>query len=175
MSRHKIFGGVQILHVLCFISICDPSADSTLYFHSVFQNGPYCKLILLLTKYFRLTNYIWMFCEGFYLHRLISTAFAEERSLTLFYVIGWGEYNSFIESDQLLWYGWQNTVYTEYKICLQLYQEVQKIVPVLKFLTYLSNVFICHFSYSDTVIFVQQVLMWELTFHQLLPVGYTDL
>ncbi|PNF38042.1 hypothetical protein B7P43_G02350 [Cryptotermes secundus] len=54
------------------------------------QNGPYCKLILLLTKYFRLTNYIWMFCEGFYLHRLISTAFAEERSLILFYVIGWG-------------------------------------------------------------------------------------
>lgn len=54
------------------------------------QNGPYCKLILLLTKYFRLTNYMWMFCEGFYLHRLISTAFAEERSLILFYVIGWG-------------------------------------------------------------------------------------
>lgn len=54
------------------------------------QNGPYCKIILLLTKYFRLTNYMWMFCEGFYLHRLISTAFAEERSLILFYVIGWG-------------------------------------------------------------------------------------
>ncbi|KAJ4445710.1 hypothetical protein ANN_12395 [Periplaneta americana] len=53
------------------------------------ENGPYCKIILLLTKYFRLTNYMWMFCEGFYLHRLISAAFAEERSLVLFYVIGW--------------------------------------------------------------------------------------
>jgi 7 transmembrane receptor (Secretin family). len=62
---------------------------------SFFQNGPYCKIILLLTKYFRLTNYMWMFCEGFYLHRLISTAFAEEKGLALFYVIGWGEYNSF--------------------------------------------------------------------------------
>lgn len=54
------------------------------------QNGFYCKLILLLTKYFRLTNYMWMFCEGFYLRRLISNAFAEERNLVLFYVIGWG-------------------------------------------------------------------------------------
>jgi hypothetical protein len=102
MSRHESFFDVQISDVLCFISVCDPSTDSTLDFYSLFQNGPYCKLILLLTKYFRLTNYIWMFCEGFYLHRLISTAFAEERSLTLFYVIGWGEYNSFTEIDHLL-------------------------------------------------------------------------
>lgn len=66
---------------------------------SFFQNGPYCKLILLLTKYFRLTNYMWMFCEGFYLCRLISNAFAEERNLMLFYVIGWGEYNSFFRNE----------------------------------------------------------------------------
>jgi len=41
---------------------------------------------------------MWMFCEGFYLHRLISNAFAEERNLMLFYVIGWGEYNSFFRN-----------------------------------------------------------------------------
>jgi hypothetical protein len=39
-----------------------------------------------------------MFCEGFYLRRLISNAFAEERNLVLFYVIGWGEYNSFFRN-----------------------------------------------------------------------------
>jgi len=41
---------------------------------------------------------MWMFCEGFYLRRLISNAFAEERNLVLFYVIGWGEYNSFFRN-----------------------------------------------------------------------------
>ncbi|XP_046397289.1 calcitonin gene-related peptide type 1 receptor-like isoform X2 [Ischnura elegans] len=54
------------------------------------QNGSGCKLLLILTKYFRLTNYMWMFCEGFYLHRLIAAAFAEQKSLILFYAIGWG-------------------------------------------------------------------------------------
>jgi hypothetical protein len=44
---------------------------------------------------------MWMFCEGVYLHRLISTAFAEERSLILFYGIGWGEYNSLTETIHL--------------------------------------------------------------------------
>ncbi|XP_071451883.1 calcitonin gene-related peptide type 1 receptor-like [Hetaerina americana] len=54
------------------------------------QNGSGCKLLLILTKYFRLTNYMWMFCEGFYLHRLIAAAFAEQKSLIVFYAIGWG-------------------------------------------------------------------------------------
>jgi hypothetical protein len=44
---------------------------------------------------------MWMFCEGFYLHRLISAAFAEERSLILFYAIGWGEYSFYSEIDNL--------------------------------------------------------------------------
>jgi hypothetical protein len=41
---------------------------------------------------------MWMFCEGFYLRRLISNAFAEERNFLLFYAIGWGEYNSFFRN-----------------------------------------------------------------------------
>jgi len=44
---------------------------------------------------------MWMFCEGFYLRRLIANAFAEERNLMLFYVIGWGEYNSFFRNGPL--------------------------------------------------------------------------
>ncbi|KAF4531114.1 hypothetical protein B566_EDAN011139 [Ephemera danica] len=54
------------------------------------QDSVTCKLLLLATKYLRLTNYMWMFCEGFYLHRLISAAFVEHNSLLLFYLIGWG-------------------------------------------------------------------------------------
>ncbi|XP_067130496.1 calcitonin gene-related peptide type 1 receptor-like isoform X2 [Centruroides vittatus] len=53
------------------------------------QNGPGCKFLFIITKYLRMTNYMWMFCEGLYLHRLLSAAFAEQESLVLFYVIGW--------------------------------------------------------------------------------------
>ncbi|KAK8758748.1 hypothetical protein V5799_003620 [Amblyomma americanum] len=46
-------------------------------------------MLYTLSRYFRLCQYAWMFCEGFYLHRLIASAFAEQKSLVLFYVIGW--------------------------------------------------------------------------------------
>ena len=45
---------------------------------------------MMLTKYFRLTNYTWMFCEGYYLHRLLANTFEEERSLAFILSIGWG-------------------------------------------------------------------------------------
>ncbi|EEB10069.1 class B secretin-like G-protein coupled receptor GPRcal3, putative [Pediculus humanus corporis] len=51
------------------------------------KNELSCKALLVATKYFRLTNYFWMFCEGFYLHRQIVNVFAEEASLTIFYII----------------------------------------------------------------------------------------
>ncbi|XP_077512350.1 calcitonin gene-related peptide type 1 receptor-like [Amblyomma americanum] len=53
------------------------------------ENPNLCKMLYTLSRYFRLCQYAWMFCEGFYLHRLIASAFAEQKSLVLFYVIGW--------------------------------------------------------------------------------------
>lgn len=53
------------------------------------QNGAGCKFLFILTKYFRMTNYMWMFCEGFYLQKLIAATFAEQRNLIMFYIIGW--------------------------------------------------------------------------------------
>jgi hypothetical protein len=32
-----------------------------------------------------------MFCEGYYLHRLLANTFEEERSLTFILSIGWGK------------------------------------------------------------------------------------
>ena len=58
---------------------------------SPFQNTYVCRLLLMLSKYFRLTNYTWMFCEGYYLHRLLANTFEEERSLGVILAIGWGE------------------------------------------------------------------------------------
>ena len=49
-------------------------------------------MLVMLTKYFRLTNYTWMFCEGYYLHRLLANTFEEERSLIFILSIGWGKF-----------------------------------------------------------------------------------
>eukprot|EP00095_Tigriopus_kingsejongensis_P004606 snap_masked-scaffold2114_size20529-processed-gene-0.1 protein:Tk04606 transcript:snap_masked-scaffold2114_size20529-processed-gene-0.1-mRNA-1 annotation:"calcitonin gene-related peptide type 1 receptor" len=49
-----------------------------------------CRLLMMLSKYFRLTNYTWMYCEGYYLHRLLANTFEEERSLKVILSIGWG-------------------------------------------------------------------------------------
>jgi len=46
----------------------------------------------VLTHYFTLCNYAWMFCEGFYLHALIVVAFTKDkRLLNMCYIIGWGK------------------------------------------------------------------------------------
>ena len=55
------------------------------------QNTILCRILLMITKYFRLTNYTWMFCEGYYLHRLLVNTFEEERSIMFILIIGWGE------------------------------------------------------------------------------------
>ncbi|CAL1288708.1 unnamed protein product [Larinioides sclopetarius] len=53
------------------------------------DNGIGCKILCVITKYTRMTTYMWMFCEGFYLHKLIAASFAEQKSLRMFYCIGW--------------------------------------------------------------------------------------
>lgn len=40
--------------------------------------------------YFTSTTYVWMFCEGLYLHKLVVNAFSPPKCLTLFYILGWG-------------------------------------------------------------------------------------
>ncbi|XP_066943740.1 uncharacterized protein [Macrobrachium rosenbergii] len=53
------------------------------------QNPTWCITLNLLTKYASLTNYMWYLCEGYYLHKLLASAFAEQNSLVVFYFIGW--------------------------------------------------------------------------------------
>ncbi|GBM22176.1 Calcitonin gene-related peptide type 1 receptor [Araneus ventricosus] len=65
--------------------------DSFNNYNSVLEeNGPGCKLFYTITKYMRLSTYMWMFCEGFYLHKLIAAAFAEQKGILIFCAIGWG-------------------------------------------------------------------------------------
>ncbi|ESP04967.1 hypothetical protein LOTGIDRAFT_109332, partial [Lottia gigantea] len=56
----------------------------------LYQNGAGCKALSFFRIYCKSTNYVWMFCEGFYLHRLISNAFKPPKSLYPLYLTGWG-------------------------------------------------------------------------------------
>ncbi|XP_060562719.1 calcitonin receptor-like [Ruditapes philippinarum] len=48
-----------------------------------------CKILSYLKLYFTSTNYVLMFCEGLYLHRLIVNAFSPPKTLLPFYILGW--------------------------------------------------------------------------------------
>ncbi|KAI0214005.1 Parathyroid hormone/parathyroid hormone-related peptide receptor [Lamellibrachia satsuma] len=54
------------------------------------QNTVGCKMLNALTRYTHSVVYMWMFSEGFYLHRLITKAFKPPTNLKAFYAISWG-------------------------------------------------------------------------------------
>lgn len=56
----------------------------------MFRNTGGCKFLSFLTLYFTSTNYVWMFCEGIYLFRLIVNAFSPPKRLLPLYIFGWG-------------------------------------------------------------------------------------
>ncbi|XP_022235431.1 calcitonin gene-related peptide type 1 receptor-like [Limulus polyphemus] len=57
----------------------------------LFSNKPACQILHVLVHYFLLSNYMWMFCEGLYLHTLLVRAFvAEDKTMKWFYILGWG-------------------------------------------------------------------------------------
>ena len=49
-----------------------------------------CRSLTLIIKYLRMCQYAWMFCEGYYLHKILVTAFKEQKSMLPFYAFGWG-------------------------------------------------------------------------------------
>ncbi|KAH9494962.1 hypothetical protein Btru_020694 [Bulinus truncatus] len=63
-----------------------------LEFPSVKNSNPtWCKVYHVLTQYATLCNYIWMFCEGFFLHTIVVQAFSKQNKLLIACtVIGWG-------------------------------------------------------------------------------------
>lgn len=49
----------------------------------------WCRVLYVLFKYGRLSNYFWMLCEGIYLHQLIVQPFHQQKVTVHFYLIGW--------------------------------------------------------------------------------------
>ena len=49
-----------------------------------------CVTLHIIIHYFLLSNYMWMLCEGLYLHTLLVVAFVQERLIMRYlYIIGW--------------------------------------------------------------------------------------
>jgi len=55
----------------------------------ILENSVWCRMLMALTKYFRLTNYSWMWSEGYYLHRLLTHTFEEQHVLPSLLILGW--------------------------------------------------------------------------------------
>ncbi|XP_052090886.1 calcitonin gene-related peptide type 1 receptor-like [Mytilus californianus] len=55
------------------------------------QNTIFCRVLYTFNRYANSSNYFWMFCEGYYLHRLVLHAFKVPTNLAWYYIIGWGE------------------------------------------------------------------------------------
>lgn len=98
IAIHKNLFASLLLHCLSMITFksvvllpyIEQTAKQSNHSSLLEENTFECRLLLMLTKYFRLTNYTWMFCEGYYLHRLLANTFEEERSLTFILSVGWG-------------------------------------------------------------------------------------
>ncbi|KAK3603665.1 hypothetical protein CHS0354_017386 [Potamilus streckersoni] len=54
------------------------------------ENPVWCQMLHLVTEYFTVCNFQWMFCEGLFLHTVIIYAFNTGKAIVIScYVIGW--------------------------------------------------------------------------------------
>lgn len=54
-------------------------------------NPLWCIVLHILTQYFMLCNYFWMFCEGVHLHLVLVVVFVKDNvAMRIFTFIGWG-------------------------------------------------------------------------------------
>ncbi|KAL3831468.1 hypothetical protein ACJMK2_023213, partial [Sinanodonta woodiana] len=91
------------LHISLFISLLMACVVSILWDFIVYkdrlenekeltimhENSGGCKFLYILIRYFGSTIFFLMFCEGFFLHRLIVHAFKVPKKLRWYYLCGW--------------------------------------------------------------------------------------
>ncbi|XP_071158662.1 calcitonin receptor-like [Mytilus edulis] len=68
----------------------DKLSNDSVYTTTLAQNTHWCKVLSFCKMFMKCSTYSWMFCEGFYLHQLLSNAFSPPRSLICISVFGWG-------------------------------------------------------------------------------------
>ncbi|XP_073985669.1 calcitonin gene-related peptide type 1 receptor-like isoform X2 [Rhodnius prolixus] len=86
------------IHKSLFISLAVNNLLWLIWYEAVadnlpvlFANGFGCQLLHILVQYFLVATYLWMFCEGLYLHTLLVVTFVTESKVMPFlHLIGWG-------------------------------------------------------------------------------------
>lgn len=87
VTLHKHLFTSYILSALSWICYYTQAAlDATV----IADNPAWCRALHVVTQYLVSCNFMWMFCEGFYLHTIIVRAFTSgNRLLLACFVIGW--------------------------------------------------------------------------------------
>ncbi|XP_023324799.1 calcitonin gene-related peptide type 1 receptor [Eurytemora carolleeae] len=66
-----------------------PSLDPDFSEDPVIQNTWACNILTVLTKYLRLSNYAWIWNEGYYLNRLLQNTFEDKVAFSFLHFVGW--------------------------------------------------------------------------------------
>ncbi|KAL1121967.1 hypothetical protein AAG570_003375, partial [Ranatra chinensis] len=86
------------IHKNLFISLAVNNMLWLVWYEAVVDNPPIlsangvgCRALHILVQYFMLATYLWVFCEGLYLHTLLVVTFiTESKVMRLLYLVGWG-------------------------------------------------------------------------------------
>ncbi|XP_003742973.1 calcitonin gene-related peptide type 1 receptor [Galendromus occidentalis] len=86
VTIHKNLFASFIISNLCWLAWYIEASRETF----LVNNSMTCQLLHVITHYFLLSNYFWMFNEGLYLHTVLVFSFVSEKKLVYyFYLIGW--------------------------------------------------------------------------------------
>ncbi|KAL3832585.1 hypothetical protein ACJMK2_024217 [Sinanodonta woodiana] len=85
------------IHKNLFVSYVLTGVSWLLYYLTVALNGniqlenpSWCQVLHVVTQYFTVSNFLWMFCEGLYLNTIMVFAFSTGKTLIMScYIIGW--------------------------------------------------------------------------------------
>ncbi|BES94463.1 receptor [Nesidiocoris tenuis] len=86
------------IHKNLFISLAINNLLWLIWYETVVDNIPLllanevgCQILHVLLQYFMVATYLWMFCEGLYLHTLLVITFVtESKVMPILHLVGWG-------------------------------------------------------------------------------------
>ena len=96
-SIHTLACGRVTMHKNLIISLLSSNISWLLWYNLVLfdnsvwsSNVLWCRIVQVITTYFTLSTYLWMLCEGAYLHLLLVATFLDEQCCVLcLTILGW--------------------------------------------------------------------------------------
>ncbi|CAG5116911.1 unnamed protein product, partial [Candidula unifasciata] len=80
----------SVCSLLWEILVFKQSLESSKRIHDKAFNSIGCRLLILFIRYAEQASFMWMFMEGFHLHRLLVRAFSVPKTLFPYYIFGFG-------------------------------------------------------------------------------------